>query len=385
MFREKQFLHLPGPTPVPPRVLRAMSEPMINHRGSEFKELFRELQSGLQMAFQTKNEVIVFPAAGTGGMEAAVVNFLSPGDAVLVASIGVFGNRFAEIAGRFGAQVEKIDFEWGTAVDPAVIGARLAADSEQRIKALIVTHNETSTGVTNDLPAIRQAMGSHPALLIVDSVSGLGAMPLKTDEWQLDVVVTGAQKAFMLPPGLSMVSVSPKAWEVAARCTNHKYYWDLSSARKYQDKWETPYTPALPQLTGLRESLKIMAEEGLDNAVARHALMRDMTRAAMRGLQLELLCADAVASGAVTAVKAPAGIEANKLRKAARETYNVILAGGQQKLDNIIFRMGHLGWVQPLDVIAAIAAVEMALLDCGHPVTLGAGVAQAQQILRSRL
>ena len=383
MFGEKQYLQLPGPTPVPPRVLRALSEPMINHRGAEFRELLEEVTAGVKWSFQTENEVFIFPAAGTGGMEAAVVNFISPGEKVLAVSIGVFGNRFAEIAGRFGARVEKLEFDWGTAADPEKIGQRLAEDEKREIKAVLITHNETSTGVTNDLPAVRRAMGNHPALLIVDAVSSLGAMDLRTDEWGLDVVVTGAQKAFMLPPGLTMLSVSPRAWEAAQQCTNAKYYWDLGAARKYQEKGQTPYTPALPLLTGLRESLKMMRQEGLTGSFDRHARMRDMTRAAMRALGLELLCEDAVASAAVTAVRSPAGLEANRLRRVARENYNVVLAGGQQKLDNVIFRLGHLGWVQPLDIIAAIAAVEMALLDCGVPVPLGAGVTKAQEMLRA--
>lgn len=384
MFGEKQYLQLPGPTPVPPRVLRALSEPMINHRGAEFRELLEEVTAGVKWSFQTENEVYIFPAAGTGGMEAAVVNFISPGEKVLAVSIGVFGNRFAEIAGRFGTRVEKLEFDWGTAADPGKIGQRLAEDEKREIKAVLITHNETSTGVINDLPAVRRAMGNHPALLIVDAVSSLGAMDLRTDEWGLDVVVTGAQKAFMLPPGLTMLSVSPRAWEAAQQCTNAKYYWDLGAARKYLEKGQTPYTPALPLLTGLRESLKMMRQEGLARSFARHALMRDMTRAAMRALGLELLCEDSVASAAVTAVRSPAGLEANRLRRVARENYNVVLAGGQQKLENVIFRLGHLGWVQPLDIIAAVAALEMALLDCGIPVPLGAGVTRAQEVLRAK-
>ncbi|MGI6649522.1 MAG: pyridoxal-phosphate-dependent aminotransferase family protein [Bacillota bacterium] len=383
MFQEKQFLQMPGPTPVPPQVLRALSQPMINHRGPEFKELFEEVTTGVQKTFKTENPVLIFPAAGTGGLEAAVVNFISPGEKVLVASIGVFGNRFAEIASKFGAQVEKMEFEWGTAVDPAQLADRLASDQAGEIKAVIVTHNETSTGVTNNLPAIRQAMGNHPALLIVDAVSSLGAVDLRTDEWGLDVVVTGAQKAFMLPPGLAFVSVSPKAWAVAEKCTNSKYYWDLTAAKKYLEKGQTPYTPAISLLTGLRESLKMMHAEGLDQAFVRHTRLRDMTRAAMRTLGLRLMAADDIASSSLTSVYAPEDVEANKLRKVVREKYNVILSGGQQKLDNKIFRVGHLGWVQPLDIVATIAAIEMGLLDCGCSIELGSGVRAAQQVLRS--
>ena len=382
MFQEKQYLQLPGPTAVPPQVLRALSQPMINHRGSEFKELFEEVTLGVQKTFKTQNTVLIFPAAGTGGLETAIVNFISPGEKVLVASIGVFGNRFAEIAAKFGVQVEKIEFEWGSAIDTAKITERLAADRDGEFKAVIVTHNETSTGVTNNLPAVRKAMGGHPALLMVDAVSSMGAVDLRTDEWGLDVVVTGAQKAFMLPPGLTFVSVSDRAWEVAKKCTNYKYYWDLASAKKYLEKGQTPYTPALPLLSGLRESLKLMHGEGLEQAFVRHSRMRDMIRAAMRALGLQLLAADEVASPAVTAVFTPPDIEANQLRKVISKKYNVVLAGGQQKLDNKIFRVGHLGWVQPLDIVATVAAIEMALMDCGYNLELGSGVRAAQQVLR---
>ncbi|NPV27849.1 MAG: alanine--glyoxylate aminotransferase family protein [Firmicutes bacterium] len=381
MFLEKQYLHLPGPTPVPPRVLRALSEPMINHRGPEFKALIEEVTAGVKKVFQTENEVLIFPAAGTGGMEAAIVNFLSPGEKALVASIGVFGDRFADIARSFGIKVEKLDFPWGTAIDPEVLQQRIAADVNGEIKAVIVTHNETSTGVVNDLPAIRQAMGDHPALLIVDAISGLGAMDLQTDAWGLDVVVTGAQKAFMLPPGLTFLSVSPKAWMAAEKSTNTKYYWDVKAALKNLKKGQTPYTPALPLLTGLRESLRMIQEEGLPRIFARHRLMRDMVRAAMKALGLELLAVDQVASAAVTAVLPPAGIEANNLRKILKQKYNVVVAGGQQKLDNVIFRVGHLGYVQPLDMLAVIAAIEMALVDSGRKVELGSGLKAAQEVL----
>jgi aspartate aminotransferase-like enzyme len=384
MFQEKQYLQLAGPTAVPPQVLRALSQPMINHRGSEFNKLYEEVTLGVQKTFKTENSVLIFPAAGTGGMEAAIVNFISPGEKVLVASIGVFGNRFAEIATRFGVQVDKIDFEWGSAVNAEKITERLLADRDQEIKAVIVTHNETSTGVTNDLQAVRKAMGEHPALLIVDAVSSLGAVDLRTDEWGLDVVVTGAQKAFMLPPGLAFISVSDRAWEVAKKCTNYKYYWDLVSAKKYLDKWQTPYTPAISLLAGLRESLKLMHGEGLEPVFARHVRMRDMTRAAMRRLGLKFLAGDEVASTAVTAIFSPENIEANMLRKVINSKYNVILAGGQQKLDNKIFRVGHLGWVQPLDIIATVAAIEMALMDCGYDLELGSGVQAAQNVLRGQ-
>ena len=254
-------------------------------------------------------------------MEAAVANFISPGEKVLVVSIGNFGDRFAEICRRFGVSVDKIDFPWGTAADPDVLADRMKKDVNKEIKAVFVTHNETSTGVTNDLPKLRKALGDHPALFIVDSVSGLGAMELETDDWNLDVVVAGSQKSFMVPPGLSFISVSKRAWEVAKECTNACYYWDIAAARKYAEKGQTPYTPALPQLTGLAESLKMIKNEGLPNIITRHRRLKSMVRSGVRAMGLELLAADEVSSSAVTAVMAPPGIEADTIRSTLRESF----------------------------------------------------------------
>lgn len=379
-MEEKQYLLLPGPTPVPPNVLRGLAKPMINHRGPEFKELFIELTEGLKEVFRTENDVIIFPSAGTGGMEAAVANFISPGEKVVVVSIGNFGDRFAEICRRFGAAVEKIDFPWGTAADPDVLSDRIKKDTKQEIKAVFVTHNETSTGVTNDLPKLRKALGEHPALFIVDSVSGLGAMELETDAWNLDVVVAGSQKSCMIPPGLSFISVSKRAWEAAEKCTNARYYWDILAARKYAERGQTPYTPALPQLTGLAESIKMIKKEGLPNIITRHRRLRDMVRAGVRALGLELLAADEVSSSAVTAVIAPPAVEADTIRSTLRERFNVVIAGGQNQLKNKIFRIGHLGYVQELDILAVLAALEMSLAMNRYQVNLGQGVRAAQEI-----
>ena len=377
---DKQYLMLPGPTPVPPQVLRALAKPMINHRGPEFKELFAELTAGLKEVYSTENDVLIFPSAGSGAMEAAVVNFISPGDKVLVVSIGNFGERFAEISRRFGAVVEKLDFPWGTAADPTALEERIKQDTNKEIKAVFVTHNETSTGVTNNLPALRKALGDHPALFIVDSVSGLGAMELETDAWNLDVVVAGSQKSFMIPPGLSFISVSKRAWEVAEKCTNARFYWDIAAARKYAEKGQTPYTPAIPQLTALAESLQMIKAEGLPNVIARHRRLRDMVRAGVRAMGLEPLADDLVASNAVTAITAPTGVEVDTMRRVLREKFHVIVAGGQSQLKGKIFRIGHLGYVQELDILAALAALEMSLVMCGYKVNLGQGIRAAQEI-----
>lgn len=382
---KKQYLMLPGPTPVPPRLLRAMAKPAINHRGPEFKALYNEVIEGLKEVFRTKNEIIIYTASGTGGMEAAVANFVSPGDKVLVVSIGVFGNRFATIAQRFGAQVEKLEFTWGTAADPEALAGRIRADVNKEIKAVFVTHNETSTGVTNDLKALREAMGDHPALFIVDSVSGLGAMELETDLWNLDVVVAGSQKSFMIPPGLSFMAVGPRAWEVRAKCRNACFYWDIEAARRYGEKGQTPFTPAIPQVEALAEALRMMREEGIEKIFARHRRLRDMTRSGIKAMGLKPLAVDDVASPAVTAVLAPEGIEANTIRRVLLNEFNVVVAGGQQSLDNKIFRIGHLGSVGELEIIAVLAALEMALNRCGFGVELGAGVRAAQEVALAAL
>ncbi|KKM11551.1 class V aminotransferase [Clostridiales bacterium PH28_bin88] len=381
---EKQVLLIPGPTPVPSQVLRAMGAPAINHRGPEFKALIQEVTVGLKEVYQTKSDVVVLSSSGTGAMEAAVANFLSPGDKALVVSIGNFGERFKKLCKIYGVDLEAMDFPWGTAADPQAVARRLAEDTGHQIKAVLVQYNETSTGVLNDIKAISEARGNHPALLIVDAISALAAAELKTDEWNLDVVISGSQKAFMIPPGLAMVSVNARAWEVAAENTNRKFYFDLQAARDSLKSGQTPYTPAVSLFVGLREALRMMLEEGLPAMLARHALYRDMVRAGVKSLGLELLAGDAVASPAVTAIKVPAGFKPADINKRMREKYGVVLAGGQGKLKEDIFRIGHLGYVQPVDLFAAFAALELVLKELGIPVTLGAGVAAVQQVLAER-
>lgn len=375
----EQYLHMPGPTPVPERVVRAMSRPMVNHRGNEFREILSNVTKGIKQVYHTEHQVLIYPASGTGALEAAVVNFISPGDKVLAVSIGVFGDRFATIAREFGAQVEKMDFPWGEDADPQVIGDRLTRDIDKEIKAVLITHNETSTGVFNDLAKIKVAAGEHPALFMVDAVSGLAAMPLKMDEWGLDVVVSGSQKAFMIPPGLSFLAFNDRALKVHQASNNHKYYWDISSGLKYAERGQNPYTPAVSLYYGLEEALKMIQEEGLENILIRHRNYRDMVRIAVKEMGLGLLAADNIASPALTSVIAPPGIGGNKIRQNMRERFNIILAGGQQKLDDVIFRIGHLGYVRELDLLAVLAALEISLYNCNYPLELGKGLKKAQE------
>jgi len=377
----EQYLLLPGPTPIPERVVRAMGKPMVNHRGPEFKQILTEITENIKKIYRTRENILIYPASGTGALEAAVVNFLSPGDKVLAISIGVFGDRFAKIAEEFGADVEKISFEWGTSADPQVIKERIDQDKNKEIKAVLITHNETSTGVFNDIKTIRKGILDHPALFMVDAVSGLAAVDLRMDEWNLDVVVSGSQKAFMIPPGLSFVAFNEKALKVHERSNNRKYYWDVTSGMKYLEKGQNPYTPAISLYYGLQEALRMMLEEGLDNILQRHRDYRDMVRGAVKEMGLGLLADDAAASTALTSVLVPEKIGANKIRKYMHEKFNIVLAGGQQRLDNIIFRIGHLGYVRELDLLSVLAALEIALIKSGYELELGSGVKTAQNFL----
>jgi aspartate aminotransferase-like enzyme len=380
-MKGEQYLLLPGPTPVPDRVARAMNRAMINHRGPEFQEILVSVTEGVKKVYGTESKLLIYPSSGTGAMEAAVVNFLSPGDNVLAVSIGVFGDRFAQIAEEFGAQVEKMDFPWGEAADPEKIKERLEQDKNHEIKAVLLTHNETSTGVSNDVKAIKEAAGDHPALFIVDAVSGLSVVELKMDEWGIDVVVSGSQKAFMMPPGLSFLGFNDKAMTAYENNSNCKFYWDIGAGLEYLEKGQNPFTPAISLYYGLEEALKMMFEEGLEEILQRHNNYRRMVRAAIREMGLKTLAADGCASPALTSVIAPEGIGANKIRKMMQEEFDIVLAGGQKTLDDVIFRLGHLGYVRQLDLISVLAGLETVLFKAGYHIELGSGVKKAQEFL----
>lgn len=381
MKLKKQILMVPGPTAVPERVLEVMHKPMINHRGPQYENMFKNILAKLKTVFQTQNEVLVYPAAGTGVMEAAVVNFLSPGDKVLAVSIGVFGDRFAEIAQKYGVDIEKFDVEWGKAACPEMLRKRLNADKNKAIKAVLITHNETSTGVTNNIQALSAVAKEHGALTIVDAVSSLGAINLEMDNWGLDVVITGAQKALMIPPGLGFMAVSPKAWDYYTKSTLPKYYWDAKLIQKSQVKNQNPYTPPVSILYGLEESLTMIEEEGLPEIYKRHEKLAKALRAGLKALDLRLLADHENYSVAVTAVLAPENIEPKAVQKIMREKYGITMAGGQKKFDGKIFRIGHLGYVAMTDILITLSCLEMALTELGVKVELGSGVKAAQKIL----
>ena len=379
MSRFEPNLRIPGPTGLPPTVREAGSRQMVNHRGDEFRALLRRVSDGMKPYFGTEHEIILLTCAGTGALEAAVVNTLSPGDPVLAVTIGAFGDRFAKIAEVYGAAVTRLAVEWGEAADAAAV--REAAAAIPGLKAVLLTHNETSTGVTNDIGALAVAVRevAPDALLLVDAISALGAVPFTMDEWGLDLVVTGSQKAWMSAPGMAMAAVGPRAWAAGETAKMPRFYLDLKRHRDSAVNGETPWTPAVAVLYQVDEGLRLMQAEG-DGVFARHAACQAMTRAGLRAVGFELLAADAVASKTVTAALVPDGLDwkafNGDLKKRA-----LVLAGGQGKLTGKIFRVGHLGSVTPEEILAAISVIEEVAITHGLDVQPGAAVAAAQQAL----
>lgn len=377
----KMMLMIPGPTPVPEPVLLALAKHPIGHRSGDFANIMAEVTSGLKWLHQTQNDVLILTASGTGAMEAGIINFLSPGDRVLVGCNGKFGDRWAEVCDAYGLNTERVTAEWGKPLDPEQFRTLLEADTAKQIKAVIITHSETSTGVLNDLETINRYVKAHGALILVDAVTSLGAANVPTDAWALDVVASGSQKGFMLPPGLGFVSVSPKAWEAYTTAKLPRYYLDLGKYRKDAAKNTTPFTPPVNMFFALQVALKMMQAEGLENIFARHLRQMNATRAAMRSLGLPLYTADGAASPAITAV-APAGVDSEQIRSVMKKRFDIILAGGQDQLKGKIFRVGHLGFVSDRDILTAISALEATLQDLGYDgFTPGAGVSAAAQAL----
>ncbi len=374
---KKNYLLTPGPTPLPPEVCEAQSRPIIHHRTPQFQAVLKEVTDGLKYVFQTSGDVMILTASGTGAMEAAVVNLLSAGDTAITVEGGKFGERWTELCSAYGIKPEVIKVEWGKAVDPREIERKLKANPA--IKAVFTTLCETSTGVSNDIKAIGEVVKGSDAVLVVDAISGLGAVDLKTDAWSVDVCVSGSQKGLMLPPGLAFVSVSKKAWGKidAAKCP--KYYFDLKVAKKAMEKTDTPFTPAISLVIALAEALKIIRQDTLENIFIRHTKMAEATRAAMQALGLALFAPDA-ASDVVTAVKVPAGIDGEKLVKVMRDTYGVTIAGGQSEMKGKIFRIAHMGYIGEFDIIVGISCLEKVLKQMGYKFDLAAGVKAAQEV-----
>jgi aspartate aminotransferase-like enzyme len=353
-------LRIPGPTPLPPSVRQAQTRDMINHRGPEYAQMQAEIVEGLKEFLETKEDVIILTASGTGGLEAAVVNTLSPGDTVLSISIGYFGERFRAIASVYGANIVPLDFEWGQYAHPDAVADALRENPN--VKAVLVTHNDTSTGVTNPLRDIAGVVKASGKLLLVDAISSAGCIELQTDAWGLDVVVSGSQKGWMAPPGLAFITMSKTAWAAYETAKMPRFYFDAKKHKKAQTEGSAPWTPAVSVAYALHEGLRLLRADGLQATLARHQHVADRTRQGVQALGLKLFAADPrYASNTVTSVLPPAGIDANDLRKAIKKNHNVVLAGAQGKLDGQVFRIGHLGYVTDADIDGTLDAIRAEL------------------------
>lgn len=377
---KKHLLMTPGPTPVPEKALLAQARGMIHHRGPEYGKIITRVVENLKYVFQTSRDVFIFTSSGTGAMESAVVNLFSPGDKVIVVSTGNFGERWANIASAYGLNVVKLDFEWGKKAD--IEEVKKAIDENPDAKGVLCTHSETSTGVVNDVKAIAELTADKDMVVVVDAVSGLGACELKTDEWGLDVVVSGSQKALMAPPGLAFATVSEKAWKFVEESKLPKFYFDykkyLASIRK--DPPQSPFTPAISTMLALSESLEMIKEEGLENIWKRHIVFGRAVRAAVKAIGLKLFSPDDDSSAAATAIYPPEGVDPKEISTMMRVEYGITIAGGQGKVKGKIFRIGHCGYFQRSDIIATIDALESTLYRLGYQFEKGSGVLAAQKV-----
>ena len=381
-MQDKLTLMIPGPTPVPESVLKAMGRHPIGHRSGDFQAIVRRTTDQLKWLHQTSGDVLVITGSGTAAMEAGMINTLSRGDKVLCGDNGKFGERWVKVAHAYGLDVEVIQAEWGQPLDPDQFRQALEADTAKTIKAVILTHSETSTGVINDLQTIAGHVKNHgTALTIADCVTSLGATDVPMDAWGIDVIASGSQKGYMMPPGLSFVAMSNKAWEAYERSDLPKFYLDLGPYRKTAAKDSNPFTPAVNLYFGLEAALDMMQTEGLETIFSRHARHRSAAQAGMKAIGLHLFAAEGYGSPAITAV-APDGIDAEQLRKAVKEKFDILLAGGQDHLKGKVFRIGHLGFVCDRDVLTAVSAIEATLSSLGlHKGSLGSGVAAAAEAL----
>jgi len=371
---EKRYLMTPGPTPAPPEVLAAIAQPVLHHRGPDYKKLYSECLGRLREVFRTREEVLLFGGSGTGAMESAVANLCSPGERVLVVSAGYFGERWASLAKAFGADVDHLRYGWGEVPTVEDAAARL---HEREATIVFLTHSETSTGVVIDLQPFAAAASEAGALSVVDAISSLGAVPVETDAWGIDVVAAGAQKALMTPPGLAMTSASRAAWEKSATSASPRYYWDWERTRKGQSTLDAPVTPPVSLVAGLNVALGMLLEEGLEAAFERHVRLGRACREGLKAMGLELSSPDEDSSAVVTAARAPEGIDSDELVLLLRDRHGVTLAPGQGELKGKIFRIGHIGYYDVFDITTALAAVELALAELGAEIERGVAVTRA--------
>jgi aspartate aminotransferase-like enzyme len=380
----KQYLMTAGPTPLPPAVSQVMAEPILYHRAPAFIEVYTRALERLKHVYQTESEVLSFAASGTGAMESAVANLIAPGDTAVVASCGKFGARWAELCDAYGADTVHLETEWGEKIDPARVDEALAS-AGGRAKALFTTQSETSTGVVNDIQALTEVAHAHSAVIAVDAVSGLGVVDLPTEEWGVDVVASGSQKALMCPPGLAFASVSERALALAADARErgaHTYYfdWEKTLEGQRKDAPDSPFTPAVTLFRALDVALELIEEEGLEHVFRRHAILARAAREAVKGMGLEIFGPDDESSNVVTAVRVPDGVDGAKIPKTMRDSYGITIAGGQGHMKGKIFRIAHCGYYGAFDILSTIAALEMTLDQLGGDVTFGAGVARAQEV-----
>jgi len=376
---EKKYLFSPGPTMLPPEVLLKMAEPIMHHREPEFERIFAEIREGLKYLFQTKNEVLIFTSSGTGAMEGAVSNILSKGEKALVIRGGKFGERWGEICKAYGIEFIPIDVEWGKAVDPEWIQEIL--ESDPSIRAVYTQASETSTGVKHPIKEIAEIVRGHDdTIIVVDAITGIGVFDIPMDAWGIDVMISGSQKALMLPPGIAFAALSDKAWKFVERSDLPKYYFDFKKELKSAKKNQSSYTPAISLFVGLRETLNMIRKEGLENVFRRHEKLAAATRAAVKALGLELFAPE-TPSNALTAVKIPADINGLKLQALFFEKFGITVAEGQDRAKGKIIRIAHLGYYERLDMVMVISAMEMLLKEMGYKFELGTGVRAAEEIL----
>jgi serine---pyruvate transaminase len=372
---EKRYLFTPGPTPVPPQVLEAMSRPIIHHRSSDFRAILESCLARLKSVYRTEGDVLLYTASGTGGMESAIANLTRPGDGVAVVSAGHFGERWAGMAKNFGCQVEELVYEWGES--PAAEDLTQFLREKGGAKVVFLTHSETSTGVVADVEGLASAAKDAGALVVVDAVSSLGAVPLETDAWGLDSVISGSQKALMTPPGLATVSVSTSAWETIEKDAPSLYYFDWARTRYAQESFDPSFTPAVSIVVGLDVALGILVEEGLEHAFERHLRLGRACRAGVKAMGLELFSPDDDRSAVVTAINAPDGIDSGELVQTLRDRHGIVLAPGQGPLKGKIFRIGHIGYYDVFDITTALAGVELVLAELGADLERGVAITAA--------
>ena len=375
---QKRYLFTPGPTPVPPQVLAALAEPVLHHRAPDFREVYARVLGRLQEVHRTEGDVLLFTCSGTGAFESAIVNLCSPGERVLAVSAGSFGERWATMARAYACEVEELRYPWGETPGADDLRAKLAA--VEPVSLVFLVHSETSTGVVADIQSLAAVAKDASALVVVDAVSSLGAVPLEQDDWGLDVVVSGSQKALMTPPGLATAAVSAAGWDQVARSTLPSFYFDWERTRKAQQKLDSAFTPAVSLIVALDVALGLLLESGLEDAFERHVRLGRACRAGIKAMGLELFSPDEDRSAVVTAARMPDGLDSSELTLALRERHGVTIAGGQGQLKDVIFRIGHIGWYDEFDIATALNAVELVLHELGAPIERGVAASRALEV-----